>query len=134
MASYFVSETGQVLEAAKRAAVDAVAAYTHVTPYVIGVAVQAAAHVLRTGSGSPVEPVANVAPTSSAPTNAAGSRTIDVTAVEVDTYRRALERAVRAAEATHRDRHGAAECLLCDALRELDGIVERPTVRRHRAA
>ena len=64
MSSFFISESGRLLEAAKRAAMDAVAGYSNVTPYTIGIAVQAAIDVLHAGQRAGIEErvTATVAP------------------------------------------------------------------------
>lgn len=115
MASFFVSETGQLLDVAKRAAVDAVAGYRNVTPYTIGIAVQAAVNVLQTG--------AQVVPLGDQPVTLPGrTAAIDVGAVEVTPRLRALESIARAAAATHAPHAIDDACALCRALVELDDL------------
>jgi hypothetical protein len=102
MSMRFVESSG-LLEAAKQAAVDAVADYDRINAYTVGIAVQAAAAVLRTGYQPPAALRAREA--------------WDVPSVEVTPRLRALETVAKAAM---RD-HGIHDepCGLCDALREL---------------
>lgn len=107
MTTYFLEPRGQLLDAAKAAALDAVSGYDRLNPYTIGVAVQAAAAVLRTD----VHPVtARLAPD-----------TWDLPSIEVSPRLRALESVVAAARSAHPgDDHAAAGCTLCEAFRHLD--------------
>ena len=111
MASYYVSETGQLLDVAKRAALDAVAGYTNVTPYTIGIAVQAAIDVLQAGTrfGLAIE-------------SASRHDAIDVGGVEVTPRLRALESVARAAAAMHGPHEVDADCVLCTALVQLEDL------------
>jgi hypothetical protein len=59
MTTFSLEPTGRLLDAAKQAALDAVAGYERLNRYTIGVAVQAAAAVLRTDM---LPPTARVAP------------------------------------------------------------------------
>ena len=113
MPSYFVTESGRLIEAAKRAAFDAVEGYANVTPYTIGVAVQAAAAILQAGASGFVDPV---------PQPVARREVIDVGAIEVTPRLRALESVARAAFATHAPHTGPSDCLLCAALAQLDEL------------
>lgn len=107
MTTYFLEPRGQLLDAAKEAALDAVSGYERLNRYTIGVAVQAAAAVLRTD----VHPVAaRLAPD-----------TWDLPSTEVTPRLRALETVAQAARAAHfGDDHAAASCELCEALRHLE--------------
>jgi hypothetical protein len=115
MTTYFLEPRGQILDAAKQAAMDAVAGYERLNAYTIGVAVQAAASVLRTD----VEPPAN-RPT----VEVRGSGGSELSPVEVDATPRlrALESVADAARLAHRGfAHLEAEpCPLCAALRQLE--------------
>lgn len=104
MSSLFFEPDSFLLEAAKQAALDAVRGYNGLNAYTIGVAVQAAAAVLRS----------DVAPPSARRVPDAW----DVPSIEVSPRLRALESVATAA----RDDHGvhASECRLCDALRGLE--------------
>lgn len=118
MASFYISETGQLLDVAKRAALDAVAGYTNVTPYTIGIAVQAAVDVLQAGKRfglSTIEEPEPLAP-------AGRPSSIDVGAVEVTPRLRALESVARAAAATHGPHAVDADCVLCSALVQLEDL------------
>ena len=114
MAGSFISESGRLLDAVKRAALDAVEGYTAVTPYTIGVAVQAAARVLQLGAslGLEPEPVAFTART----------RAIEVSSTEVTPRLRALESIARAATAAHSRHDDPGGCVLCAALVELEDL------------
>ena len=112
MASSYISESGRLLEEAKRAAYEAVNTYTAVTPYTVGVAVQAAMNVLRTGTAMGLEP--------SAPPALTPPFAIDVHAVEVTPRLRVLESVARAAMAAHPAHEDT--CPLCEALLELDDL------------
>ena len=105
MTTYFLEPPGQLLDAAKQAAVDAVAGYEHLNRYTIGIAVQAAAAVLRT----------DVHPPSSRVT----TEVWDVPSAEVPPRLRLLESVVDAVRSSHlADAHHSAEpCPLCAALR-----------------
>jgi len=116
VASFFVSESGQLLDVAKRAAVEAVAGYTNVTPYTIGIAVQAAAAVLRAGTDLDLSDTAPAAPVR--------GDAIDVGVVEVTPRLRALESVARAAAALHRPHPLDRDCGLCTALVELEELDE----------
>jgi hypothetical protein len=109
MTTYFLEPRSQLLDAAKEAALDAVAGYESLNRYTIGVAVQAAAAVLRTD----VHP------------NASRLRedVWDCPSVEVTPRLRALEIVAEAARRSHASGgvHGAdEECLLCGALQRLE--------------
>jgi len=107
MTTYFLEPRGQLLDAAKQAALDAVAGYDRLNPYTIGVAVQAAASVLRTD----VHPVAE----------RFEAEVWDVDSVEVTPRLVALESVADAARRSHvAAAHDGAPCLLCDALRDLE--------------
>lgn len=107
MTTYFLEPPGQLLDAAKAAAIDAVAGYDRLNRYTIGVAVQAAAAVLRTD----VHPVSS----------RCSPDTWDLPSVEVSPRLRALESVVAAARTAHTgDDHAAAGCDLCLAFRHLD--------------
>lgn len=107
MTTYFLEPRGQLLDAAKEAALDAVSGYERLNRYTIGVAVQAAAAVLRTD----VHPVAaRLQPD-----------TWDFLSVEVTPRLRALETVAAVARAAHPgDDHAGASCELCEALRHLE--------------
>lgn len=104
MSSLFFEPESFLLDAAKQAALEAVQGYNGLNPYTIGVAVQAAASVLRNG----VEP----------PSARRVPDAWDVPSVEVSPRLRALESVATAA----RDGHGVhgPDCRLCDALRGLE--------------
>ena len=107
MTTYFLEPRGQLLDAAKEAALDAVAGYERLNRYTIGVAVQAAASVLRTD----VHPV----------TARYEPDVWDLPSVEVPARVAALQAVADAARRTHvAAAHDGAPCVLCDALRELD--------------
>ena len=118
MASFYISETGQLLDVAKRAALDAVAGYTNVTPYTIGIAVQAAVDVLQAGQRFGLSSIEDPEPLD--PVGRPSS--IDVGAVEVTPRIRALESVARAAAATHRPHAVDADCVLCSALVQLEDL------------
>lgn len=108
MTTYFLEPKGQLLDAAKAAAMDAVAGYDRLNRYTIGVAVQAAAGVLRTDvhpNGSRITP-----------------DVWDVPSIEVSPRLRALEIVAEAARRAHQaaGSHGEESCLLCGALQRLD--------------
>ena len=119
MSSFFISESGRLLDAAKRAAIDAVTGYTTVNPYTIGIAVQAAAAVLQAGE-SGIDP--RPGPIAIVATPASKANAIDVGAVEVTPRMRALESVARAALATHAPHEATSDCLLCGALSQLDWL------------
>ena len=108
MTSYFLEPPGQLLDAAKQAAVDAVSGYEHLNRYTVGIAVQAAAAVLRTD----VHP----------PSNRVHAETWDVPSGEVPPRLRLLESVVDAVRSSHEtSAHVAAEpCPVCAALRRLE--------------
>ena len=109
MTTYFLEPPSQLLDAAKQAALDAVAGYEHVNRYTVGIAVQAAAAVLRTD----VHP----------PTNRVTPGVWDVPSAEVPSPRlRLLESVVEVVRSAHSPAsHASAEpCGLCAALRELE--------------
>jgi hypothetical protein len=119
--SFYVVESGRLIDEAKRAALDAVDGYDRLTPYTVGVAVQAAVEVLRVGNG--LEPAIDV-PTPTAvvdvPTPTA---VVDVRAVEVTPRLRVLESVAAAA----RRIHGGGpldDCDLCAALGRLAELDE----------
>ena len=118
MASFYISETGQLLDVAKRAALDAVAGYTNVTPYTIGIAVQAAVDVLHAGARFGMQAVEEPEPLDAVTRTGA----IDVGAVEVTGRLRALESVARAAAATHRPHALDVDCVLCTALVQLEDL------------
>ena len=118
MASFYISETGQLIDVAKRAALDAVAGYTNVTPYTIGIAVQAAVNVLQAGARFGLQSIEE--PERLEPSGRPES--IDVGAVEVTGRLRALESVARAAAATHRPHALDADCVLCTALVQLEDL------------
>jgi hypothetical protein len=111
MTTYFLEPPGQLLDAAKQAAADAVSGYERLNRYTIGIAVQAAAAVLRTD----VHPPSNRAP-------ALAREPWDVTSTEVTPRLRLLESVVDAARSAHSPTsHATAEaCALCAALRLLE--------------
>lgn len=110
MTTYFLEPPGRLLDAAKQAALDAVAGYERLNPYTVGVAVQAAAAVLRT----------DVHPPSSRTT----ADVWDVPSTEVSPRLRALESVADAARLTHldggHDLAGSQACQLCAALASLE--------------
>ena len=108
MPTYFLEPPGQLLDAAKQAALDAVAGYEHVNRYTIGIAVQAAASVLRTD----VHP----------PSSRVSADPWEVASHEVTPRLRLLESVVDAARSAHSSSsHASAEsCALCAALRQLE--------------
>ena len=108
MPTYFLEPPGQLLDAAKQAALDAVAGYERVNRYTVGIAVQAAAAVLRTD----VHP----------PSTRLASEPWEVASTEVTPRLRLLESVVAAARSTHTPAaHTSAEpCPLCAALRRLE--------------
>jgi hypothetical protein len=116
MTTYFLEPPGRLLDAAKRAALDAVAGYEHLNPYTIGVAVQAAASVLRTDVHPPTNRI------SVEVRGEGGATFVDATSIEVTPRLRALEAVAEAARATHVGMaHAVAEpCPLCAALRHLE--------------
>lgn len=125
MASFFLLESGWLLDEAKRAAFDAVGAYERLTPYTIGVAVQAAAAVLKAGEAlEPLRPPGPAAPAGAALRSDDSVGSIDITAVEVTPRVRALESVAAAALRTHRlhDSDDAGHCELCAALDELTAV------------
>ena len=100
MNTFAVEPQGQLLDAAKQAALDAVAGYDRMTRYTVGVAVQAAAAVFRTDYLPPA------------------TRSAEVMATP---RLRALESLATAARAEHDGADlGAMDCPLCAALREVD--------------
>jgi hypothetical protein len=115
MTTYFLEPRGQILDAAKQAAMDAVAGYERLNAYTIGVAVQAAASVLRTD----VEPPANRVQVE---VRGTGEVSIETSSIEVTPRLRALESVAEAARMAHRGfAHLDAEpCPLCAALRQLE--------------
>ena len=114
MTTYFLEPRGQLLDAAKQAAMDAVAGYEGLNRYTIGIAVQAAASVLRTD----VEPPA----TTSRSRCGARADTFEASSIEVTPRLRALESVADAARLAHTGfAHATAEpCPLCAALRHLE--------------
>ena len=108
MTTYFLEPPGQLLDAAKQAALDAVSGYEHLNRYTIGIAVQAAASVLRTD----VHP----------PSSRIHPESWDVPSTEVSPHLRLLESVVDAARSSHlASAHADAEpCALCAALRRLE--------------
>jgi hypothetical protein len=108
MTTSFLEPPGQLLDAAKQAAIDAVAGYGQLTRYTIGIAVQAAAAVLRTD----VHP----------PSTRVHAETWDVASTEVSPRLRLLESVADAARSAHAPTaHATAEpCGLCSALRRLE--------------
>ena len=108
MTIYHLEPPGQLLDAAKQAAVDAVSGYESLNRYTIGIAVQAAAAVLRTD----VHP----------PSSRVHTEAWDVASTEVSPRLRLLESVVEAVRSTHAvEAHGVAEpCPLCSALRRLE--------------
>ena len=116
MTTYFLEPRGRILDAAKQAAMDAVDGYEKLNPYTIGIAVQAAAAILRTDVGPP----ANRAPVE---VRAVGSAQFtDAECVELSPRLQALESVADAARSAHRgSAHLDAEpCPLCAALRQLE--------------
>src|SRR3954471_13664056 len=115
MTTYFLEPRGQILDAAKQAAMDAVAGYERLNAYTIGVAVQAAASVLRTD----VEPPAHRVHVE---VRGTGEVSFEASSVEVTPRLRALESVADAARLAHRGfAHTDAEpCPLCAALRHLE--------------
>ena len=108
MPTYFLEPPGQLLDAAKQAAVDAVSGYEHLNRYTVGIAVQAAAAVLRTDVHPPSSRVA--------------SDPWDVASTEVPPRLRLLESVVDAVRSSHvASAHETAEpCPVCSALRRLE--------------
>jgi hypothetical protein len=107
MTTYFLEPRGQLLDAAKEAALDAVSGYERLNRYTIGVAVQAAAAVLRT----------DVHPNAARLTEDVW----DLPSLEVTPRLRALEGVAAAARAAHLgDAHVEATCELCEALHHLE--------------
>ena len=115
MTTYFTEPRGQLLNAAKQAAMDAVAGYERLNAYTVGVAVQAAAAVLRTD----VEPPAN---RMTVEVRGSGDAVMATSSTEVTPRLRALESVADAARLAHAgSAHATAEpCPLCAALRQLD--------------
>jgi hypothetical protein len=107
MSTYFLEPPGQLLDAAKQAAIDAVAGYGQLNRYTVGIAVQAAAAVLRTD----VHP----------PSNRARPDVWDASSTEVSPRLRLLESVVDAARSSHvvAAPADAEPCALCAALRLL---------------
>jgi hypothetical protein len=122
MTTYFLEPPGRLLDAAKQAALDAVAGYERLNAYTIGVAVQAAASVLRTDVHPPANRVQVEVrgPTIDGVTT--DGVTIDATSVEITPRLRALESVADAARLAHDGlAHTSAEsCPLCAALRRLE--------------
>jgi hypothetical protein len=122
MTTYFLEPRGQILSAAKQAAMDAVAGYERLNAYTIGVAVQAAAAVLRTD----VEPPANRVQVEVEVRGAGEVSMVESlepsSSVEVVRRLRALESVADAARSAHwGSAHVDAEpCPLCAALRQLE--------------
>lgn len=113
MTRFHVVESGWLLDEAKRAALDAVGGYDRLNAYTIGVAVQAAADILRIGgTGGP------------APIGPGTGGVLDVEAIEVTPRLRALESVVAAARRLHGDGNGDG-CELCAALGRLAAIDRR---------
>lgn len=108
MTTYFLEPPGQLLDAAKQAAIDAVSGYEHLNRYTVGIAVQAAAAVLRTD----VHP----------PSHRVHPQVLDTASTEVTPRLRLLESVVDAARSAHSAApHRSAEpCALCAALRQLE--------------
>jgi hypothetical protein len=115
MSTYFLEPRGQLLDAAKQAAMDAVAGYERLNAYTVGIAVQAAASVLRTN----VEPPSNRLQVE---VRGPGGVTFEASSVEVTPRLRALESVADAARMAHQGfAHTTAEpCPLCAALRHLE--------------
>jgi hypothetical protein len=109
MTTYFLEPPGRLLDAAKQAALDAVAGYRSLNAYTIGVAVQAAASVLRTDAHPPSNRIH--ADPWSLPESSESSPRL-----------RALESVADAARRAHNGfGHTTAEtCPLCAALRALE--------------
>ena len=108
MTTYFLEPPSQLLDAAKQAAFDAVAGYEHVNRYTVGIAVQAAAAVLRTD----VHP----------PSNRVSPDPWDVASTEVTPRLRLLESLAEVVRSAHSPAaHPSAEpCPVCATLRELE--------------
>jgi hypothetical protein len=108
MTTYFLQPPGQLLDAAKQAAIDAVSGYGQLNRYTVGIAVQAAAAVLRTD----VHP----------PSTRVHADAWEVASTEVSPRLRLLESVVDAARSAHAvEAHAFAEpCALCSALRRLE--------------
>lgn len=120
MTRFHVVESGWLLDEAKRAALDAVGGYDRLNAYTIGVAVQAAAGILRLGgTGGAGGSAAGPDPIGPGATGA-----LDVDAVEVTPRLRALESVVAAARRLHGDGNGDG-CELCTALGHLAAIDRR---------
>ena len=115
MSTYFTEPRGPLMEAAKQAAMDAVAGYERLNAYTVGVAVQAAAAVLR----ADVDPPANRV---TVEVRGGGNAVIDATSVEVTPRVQALESVADAARLAHVRPGGATAepCPLCAALRQLE--------------
>ena len=114
MTTYFTEPRGHLMDAAKQAAMDAVAGYERLNAYTVGIAVQAAAAVLRTD----VHPPAN---RRRAEVRGRGDAVL-ATSTEVTPRLRALESVADAARVAHLGyAHIEAEpCSLCAALRLLE--------------
>ena len=112
MTTYFLEPPGRLLDAAKQAALDAVAGYQGLNAYTIGIAVQAAASVLRTDAHPPSNRIH--ADPWSLPESAESA--------ESSPRLRALESVADAARLAHHGfGHTTAEpCGLCAALRQLE--------------
>jgi hypothetical protein len=109
MSTSFLEPPGQLLDAAKQAALDAVAGYERVNRYTVGIAVQAAAAVLRTDVHPPTNRLTTV-------------DSWEVGSGDVTPRLRLLESVVDAARSSHSvASHRTAEpCVLCAALRRLE--------------
>lgn len=110
MPTYSLQPPGQLLDAAKQAAVDAVSGYRQLNRYTIGIAVQAAAAVLRRD----VHP----------PSSRVHPEVWDVPSTEVSPRLRLLESVVDAVRSAHSvEAHAFAEpCSLCSALRQSEQV------------
>jgi hypothetical protein len=115
MTTYFTEPRGHLIDAAKQAALDAVAGYERLNAYTIGVAVQAAAAVLRTDVNPPANRI-------TVEVRGEASAVIEASSVEVTPRLRALESVADAARMAHGGfAHAEAEpCALCAALRRLE--------------
>ena len=116
MASFYVVESGRLIEEAKRAALDAGEGYGRLNAYTIGVAVQAAADVLRLAAGG-----GGGGGGGGSGSNAGLGSVVDVDAIEVTPRLRALESVVAAARRLHGD-GGDDCCELCTALGRLAAV------------
>jgi hypothetical protein len=132
MASFFVVESGWLLDEAKRAALDAVDGYSHLNPYTIGIAVQAAAAILHTAAELEPGDGPRAVEAHERETEGVADADADAVALAVESFDvtprlRALEGVAAAAQRLHRHRPagaGADGCDLCAALVRLAALDE----------